>query len=135
MSRNALLYIADIVAAGDAITRYVHGVSFEAFAANDEKRAAVERQLFILGEAPARLPEEWRQRRPDGRLTATVAGIDGSRSSSEPRSGPQCLNQIVWGVVDAGRQPHHIGEGLHAAGAVIGHRRGAADAKSLAPVQ
>ena len=41
------------------------GVSFEAFAANDEKRAAVERQLFILGEAGARLPDEWRQRRPD----------------------------------------------------------------------
>lgn len=65
MSRNALLYVADMVGAGDAITRYVDGVPFEAFAANDEKRAAVERQLFILGEAAARLPEEWRQRRPD----------------------------------------------------------------------
>ena len=41
MSRDALLYIADMVAAGDAVSRYVDGVSFGAFEANDEKRAAV----------------------------------------------------------------------------------------------
>ena len=43
MSRDALLYVADIVAAGEAILRYTDGVSFEALAANDERRAAVER--------------------------------------------------------------------------------------------
>lgn len=64
MSRDALLYIADVVAAGEAILRYVDGVAFEAFAANDEKRAAVERQVFVIGEAAARLPDEWKQRRP-----------------------------------------------------------------------
>lgn len=62
MSRDALLYIAVMVAAGDAVSRYVDGVSFGAFEANDEKRAAVERQLFILGEAAARLPDEWKLR-------------------------------------------------------------------------
>ncbi len=46
MSRDALLYVADIVAAGEAILRYTDGVTSEAFAANDEKRAAVERQVF-----------------------------------------------------------------------------------------
>ncbi len=40
MSRDALLYVADVIAAGDAILRYITGVTFEAFAANDEKRAA-----------------------------------------------------------------------------------------------
>ena len=65
MSRDAQLYIADVVAAGDAILRYTDGVTFEVFAANDEKRVAVERQLFIIGEAAARLPDEWKQRRPD----------------------------------------------------------------------
>lgn len=65
MSRDALLYIADVVSAGEAILRYTDGVTFEAFAANDEKRAAVERQVFVIGEAAARLPEEWKQRRPD----------------------------------------------------------------------
>ena len=64
MSRDALLYVADIVAAGEAVLRYIDGVTFEAFAANDEKRAAVERQVFVIGEAAARLPEEWKQRRP-----------------------------------------------------------------------
>ncbi len=37
MSRDALLYVADVVAAGEAILRYIDGVTFEAFAANDEK--------------------------------------------------------------------------------------------------
>lgn len=64
MSRDALLYVADVVAAGEAILRYTDGVTFEAFAANDEKRAAVERQVFVIGEAAARLPDEWKQRRP-----------------------------------------------------------------------
>ena len=65
MSRDALLYVADIVSAGEAILRYTDGVTFEAFEANDEKRAAVERQVFVVGEAAARLPDEWKQRRPD----------------------------------------------------------------------
>lgn len=65
MSRDALLYVADVVDAGEAILRYTDGVTFEAFAANDEKRAAVERQVFVIGEAAARLPDEWKQRRPE----------------------------------------------------------------------
>jgi uncharacterized protein with HEPN domain len=65
VSRDALLYVADIVAAGEAILRFTDGVTFEAFAANDEKRAAVEREVFIVGEAAARLPEEWKQRQPE----------------------------------------------------------------------
>ena len=64
MSRDALLYVADVVAAGEAILRYIDGVTFEAFATNDEKRAAVERQGFVIGEAAARVPDEGKQRRP-----------------------------------------------------------------------
>ncbi len=64
MSRDALLYVADVVAAGEAILRYIDGVTFEAFVENDEKRAAVERQVFVIGEAASRLPEEWKLRRP-----------------------------------------------------------------------
>jgi uncharacterized protein with HEPN domain len=54
-----------VVAAGEAILRYTDSVTFEAFAASDEKRAAVERQLFVIGEAAARLPDEWKQRQPE----------------------------------------------------------------------
>jgi uncharacterized protein with HEPN domain len=64
VSRDAQLYVADMVAAGEAILRYIDGVTFEAFAANDEKRAAVERQVFVIGEAAARLADDWKQRRP-----------------------------------------------------------------------
>jgi len=65
VSRDALLSVADIVAAGDAIRRFTDGVTFEAFAANEEKRAAVEREVFIVGEAAARLPEEWKRQQPE----------------------------------------------------------------------
>lgn len=65
MSRDPLLYVADIVAAGEAILRYTDGVAFDDFASNDEKRSAVERQVFIIGEAAARLPEEWKRLRPE----------------------------------------------------------------------
>jgi len=64
VSRDLLLYVADIVAAGEAVLRYTEGVTFEGFVANDEKRAAVERQLLVLGEAAARLPEDWKDRLP-----------------------------------------------------------------------
>lgn len=52
------------MATGEAILRYIDGVTFEDFATNDEKRSAVERQVFGIGEAAARLPDEWKQRRP-----------------------------------------------------------------------
>ena len=52
-------------AAGEAILRYTDGVTLDEFAANDEKRAAVERQVFVIGEAAACLPDEWKQRRPE----------------------------------------------------------------------
>lgn len=65
MSRDPGLYLDDIVEACAAITRYVDGVSFEAFAANDEKRSATERQVFIIGEAASRLPETIRDEAPE----------------------------------------------------------------------
>jgi uncharacterized protein with HEPN domain len=60
VSRDAILYIADIVAAGEAIGGFTDGVTSGAFVANEEKRAAVEREVFIVGGAAARLPEEWK---------------------------------------------------------------------------
>ena len=65
MSRDAQLYVADVVAAGEAILRYIEGVTFEAFSANDEKRAAVERQLFVIGESSGPAA---------GRMAATMSG-------------------------------------------------------------
>lgn len=56
--------VISLVAAGDAVLRFTRGVTFEAFAANDEKRAAVERQVFVIGEAAARLSDEWKLGQP-----------------------------------------------------------------------
>ena len=64
MLRDHLLYVADMVSAGEAVLRYIDGVTFEAFADNDEKRAAGERQLFVIGEAAARMSPEWKDARP-----------------------------------------------------------------------
>jgi uncharacterized protein with HEPN domain len=64
VSRDPLLYVEDIVTPGAAILRYTDGMTLDAFAANDEKRAAVERQVFVIGEAAARLPDDWKARRP-----------------------------------------------------------------------
>jgi uncharacterized protein with HEPN domain len=65
VSRDPALYLDDIEDAGSAIGRFVAGVSFDQFAANDEKRSAVERQVFIIGEAASRLPEAHRGRAPE----------------------------------------------------------------------
>lgn len=64
MSRDVSLYVEDMISAGEAVLRYIDGVSSDAFAANDEKRAAVERQVFVIGEAAARMPDEWKQSVP-----------------------------------------------------------------------
>ena len=61
MSRDPAQYLEDMVAAAEAIQQFVSDVAFEAFAAILEKRSAVERQVFIIGEAAARLPEHLRR--------------------------------------------------------------------------
>jgi uncharacterized protein with HEPN domain len=57
--------LEDIAEAAEAIARYVHGVTSEDFARDDEKRSAVERQLFIIGEAVAHLPDEVTEQEPE----------------------------------------------------------------------
>ncbi len=61
MSRDPAQYLEDMVAAAEAIRLFVNDVTFEAFAANLEKRSAIERQVFIIGEAAARLPARLRR--------------------------------------------------------------------------
>ncbi len=61
MSRDPAQYLEDMLAAAQAIQRFVHGITLESFVSNEEKRSAVERQVFIIGEAAARLPARWRR--------------------------------------------------------------------------
>lgn len=55
MSREARAWLEDMLAAAEAIHRFVQGTAFEEFVANEEKRSAVERQIFIIGEAASRM--------------------------------------------------------------------------------
>jgi len=61
MSRDVRDRLADMLSSADAIRRLIEGVSFEAYAANEEKRFAIERLIFVIGEAAARMPASLRR--------------------------------------------------------------------------
>jgi len=78
VSRDPLLYVADIVAAGEAILRYTDGVAFDAFAFNDEKRSRLNAKCSSLVKRP-----------PDCRRS-------GSDSDLECRGGRSSGYAISW---------------------------------------
>lgn len=62
--RSEELYLTDIVDAADAIARFVHGVEREDFCHDELRQSAILQKLIIIGEAAARLPREFTDRRP-----------------------------------------------------------------------
>jgi uncharacterized protein with HEPN domain len=60
--RPEKLYLTDIVEAADAIGRFCDHVSFEIFLNDEMRQAAILQKLIVIGEAAARLPEEFYQR-------------------------------------------------------------------------
>lgn len=60
--RREKLYLADIVAAADAIQRFLSNVSPETFTTDELRQSAVLQKLIVIGEAAARLPPEFRER-------------------------------------------------------------------------
>ena len=64
MSRDWHLLVEDILEAARRAVAFVDGVEYQAFLPNLEKIAAVERQIFIVGEAAAQLPESVRRLAP-----------------------------------------------------------------------
>lgn len=65
MSRDRRLLLQDIEEACEDIAAIVAGVDYDVFAASVEKVAAVERKVFVLGEAAARLPTDVRDGAPE----------------------------------------------------------------------
>jgi len=63
--REPKLLLSDILEAISAIERFVEGISFEEFRANDEKSSAVIRKFEIIGEATKALPEDLKEKYPD----------------------------------------------------------------------
>ncbi len=63
--RREELYLTDILEAADAITRFVHGVDEDSFFEDELRQSAVLHKLIVIGEAAARLPDEFRNRHPE----------------------------------------------------------------------
>jgi len=60
--RNPKLYLTDILEAMEAIERFVEGMKFEDFKADDKTSSAVIRKFEIIGEATKNVPESIRQK-------------------------------------------------------------------------
>ena len=65
-------YLRDILDAAEKVTRFVEGVDFEAFRANDEKVLAVTCGLEIIGEAASQVSQPCRDGLPGIRWRSIV---------------------------------------------------------------
>lgn len=63
--RDSKLYLKDILEAMEAIERFVEGIDFEEFKADDKTSSAVIRKFEIIGEATKNVPEDIRQKYPN----------------------------------------------------------------------
>jgi uncharacterized protein with HEPN domain len=63
--RHEKLYLTDIVDAARSIGKFLKGVGFDEFKGNDMMNSAVLQKLTVIGEAAARLPNEFTKRFPD----------------------------------------------------------------------
>jgi uncharacterized protein with HEPN domain len=65
IARDWRLYADDIIEACGKIRRFVEGMSYEAFVADELKRDAVLRNIEIIGEAAKNLPDDVIAKAPD----------------------------------------------------------------------
>ncbi len=65
MSRDWRLRVEDILAAAERATRFVGEMDLAAFKADERTASAALHQIFLIGEAATRLPEEIRNQTPD----------------------------------------------------------------------
>ena len=63
--RPEKLYLTDIIEAADAIGRFCNGTSIEALLDDEIRQAAILQKLIVIGEAAARLPDEFHQKYPE----------------------------------------------------------------------
>lgn len=64
MSRDAAVYVADVLDMMRAAERFVAGMTPEAFADDERTQFAVVRAFEVMGEAAKRVPPEVRERAP-----------------------------------------------------------------------
>jgi len=63
--RDPRLYCEDILESGNAILGFVEGLSFEDFCDDRKTYSAVIREFEIIGEAVGKVPESFKEKRPD----------------------------------------------------------------------
>ena len=63
--RDEWLYLTDMVEAAEAISRFVAGMTEDDWIEDEVRQGAVMHRLIIIGEAAARLSEEFRERHPE----------------------------------------------------------------------
>jgi len=62
--RDYRLYVKDILDSAEAIEKFVEGMDFEKFKADDKTTSAVIRKFEIIGEAAKHVPEPIRNKYP-----------------------------------------------------------------------
>ena len=60
--RREELYLSDIVEAADAIREFLAGIDRAAFLSSNLVQSAVLQKLIVIGEAAAKLSQEFRER-------------------------------------------------------------------------
>ena len=96
MARSILAYLNDIVAACDSVAVTLEGVDIDAYVANRTVRAAVERELTIIGEAVNRISQM------DPEITARISH---ARKIVAFRNllvhdYPAIIDAAVWAIAD-----------------------------------
>jgi len=64
MHRTTLQYLDDILESSDKIERYIHGIGFDEFAADEMRKDAVIRNFEVIGEAIKNLPGNLKEQYP-----------------------------------------------------------------------
>ena len=86
MSRDVVLYVADMIEACDRIARYIEGLDRNSLVAGTMAHDAVLRNLEILGETAKKVPEEVRT---SSHGTCHPPWLNGAQSRSGTLSSPR----------------------------------------------
>jgi len=104
--RDALSSLRDIYEAIESIARFVEGMDFSAFQADEKTNAAVERKLLVLSEAARRLGDDAERLCP-GIPWENIRGIGNWLRHQYDRVDPS----VIWQTVERDLPPLKLAVG------------------------